>query len=146
MSYSIKRADLIADQLERLATQNIYQLAGQVSNIAFWIAEAVHAIAVIDQYPMRFRLLRDAQLGWVEAHGTKVSAYCAHCGGACEFGPSTPAPPQRTPSEDLDAARQRVRRAGRRFLLRLYRASLMDEDAVRLACGEIGIGLMPEDF
>ena len=146
MSYSIERADLIAGQLERLATQNTHQLAGQVANVGFWIAEAVSAIAVIDQYPTRFRLLRDAQVEWVQTHGTRVSGYCAQCGGACEFGPSTPAPPQRIPSEDLDGAREGVRHAARRYLLRLYRARFMDEDAVRRACGEIGVGLETEDF
>ena len=84
MSYSIKRAILIADQLERLATQNAHQLAGQVANLAFWISEAVHAISTIDDYPVRFRRLRDAQVGWVKAHGTKICGYCPHYGGACE--------------------------------------------------------------
>lgn len=146
MSYSIKRAGLIADQLERLATQNVHQLAGQSANLAFWISEAVTAIAAIDQYPTRFRLLRDAQLEWVEAHGTKVSGYCAQCGGACELGPSTPAPPQRIPSEDLDAARELIRRGARRYLLRLYHAHFMDEQALRRACAEVGVGLEVEDF
>jgi hypothetical protein len=47
MSYSIKRAALISDQLERLATQNAHQLAGQFGNLDFWIAEAVGAIRVV---------------------------------------------------------------------------------------------------
>ena len=146
MSYSIKRADLIADQLERLATQNPYQLAGQVANLAFWISEAVEALSVLDGYPARFRSLRDAQVGWVKAHGTKVSGYCAHCGGACELGPTTPEPPRRIASEDLDIAREGIRRAARRYLLRLYRAHFLNEEAVRQACREIGVALELEDL
>lgn len=146
MAYSIKRAGLIADQLERLATQSAHQLAGQVSNVAFWISEAIGAISVLDEYPGRFRRLRDAQVGWVKAHGTKISGYCAHCGGPCELGPDTPAPPQRIPSQDVEAAREGVQRAARRYLLRLYRAHLLNEDAVRRASGEIGAGVEPEDF
>lgn len=146
MSYSIKRATQIADQLERLATQNAHQLAGQVANLNFWISEAVLAISTIDDYPVRFRRLRDAQIGWVKAHGTKVSDYCLHCGGACEFGPQTPEPPQRIPTKDLAAARDLVRRAARRYLLRLYRAHFLDEDRVRGACAEVGVGVETEDF
>lgn len=66
--------------------------------------------------------------------------------GKTEFVEEAQVSRDQTHTEDLDAARQRVRRGGRRLLLRLYRANLMDEDAVRLACGEIGIGPMPEDF
>jgi hypothetical protein len=146
VSYSIKRATLISDQLERLATQNAHQVAGQVANLAFWISEAVHAISTIDDYPVRFRRLRDAQVGWVKAHGTEISGYCPHCGGACEFGPQTPEPPQRIPTEDLAAARDGVRRAARRYLLRLYQAHFLDEDGVRRACAEIGVGVETEDF
>jgi hypothetical protein len=62
MSYSIKRATLIADQLERLATQNAHQLAGQFGNLDFWISEAVGAIRVLNEYPERFRSLRDGQV------------------------------------------------------------------------------------
>lgn len=132
--------------MEQLSTQNVHQLAGQTANVTFWIAEAVAAIMVLDQYPARFRQLRDAQVQWVEAHGTEVSDYCGHCGGACEFGRSTPAPPQRVPSAEIDAARDRVRRAARQYLLPLHRARLMEKDAIRLGCSEIGIRIDTEDF
>ena len=146
MSHSIKRATVIADQLDRLATQNAHQFAGQVTNLAFWISEAVQAISTIDDYPVRFRRFRDAQVGWVQAHGTKISGYCLYCGGACEFGPQTPGPPQRIPAEDLATPRGGVRRATRRYLLRLYRAHFLDEDSVRRAYAEIGVGVETEDF
>ena len=146
MSYSIKRATLIADQLERLATQNAHQLAGQRSNLDFWIAEATDAIRVVDEYPRRFRLLRDAQVAWVKAHGTKVSGYCPICGGACEFDPRTPEPPHRISAEEISAARAAVRTAGRRYALRLYRAHLLDEDAVRRVCHQLDIEVEQEDL
>lgn len=146
MSYSIQKATLLADQLERLATQDMHQLAGQVSNLDFWLAEAVRAVAVIDEYPDRFRRLRDAQVGWVEAHGTRVSGYCAHRGGRCEFGPQVPDAPRRVPSEDLAAARNAVRQAARRYLLRLHKAQFLAESAVRQACGDLGVPLEDEDL
>jgi len=146
MSYSIKRATLIADQLERLATQNAHQLAGQFGNLDFWISEAVGAIRVINEYPERFRSLRDGQVAWVKAHKTKVAGYCPICSGPCEFGPQTPQPPLRIPAEDLAEARVAVQRAGRAYLLRLHRAHLVEKDAVRRACDQLDIGVEEEDF
>lgn len=146
MSYSVERAALIAKQLERLATQNVHQLAGQVANLDFWISEASQALRVVEDYPARFRRLRDAQVGWVKAHGTKVSGYCPICAGACEFGPQTPEPPQRTSSDELANACKAVRDGMRRYLMRLYRAQLIDENRVRHACTELDINLEPEDL
>src|SRR5687767_3541418 len=99
--YSISRAELLADQIGRFATQHVHQLAGHHANLEFWMAEAVAAIRTIDEYQARFRRLRDAQLSWVQSHNTKVSRYCPFCDGECEFGPQTPMRPHRIPSEDL---------------------------------------------
>jgi uncharacterized protein YecT (DUF1311 family) len=89
MSYSLKRASLITDQLQRLATQNAHQLAGQFSNLDFWIDEAADAIRVINEYPRRFRRLREAQVAWVKAHDTKIEGYCPICEGVCEARSTT---------------------------------------------------------
>ena len=145
-SYSIDRANLIADQLERLASQNLHQLAGQFANLDFWMAEAASALSALDGYSARYRALRDAQVGWVKAHGTKVYGPCPVCGGVCEFDPRTPDPPRRIRSEDLDAARTRVRHAARRYLLRLYHARFLTEDAVRRSCDQLGANVETEDF
>jgi hypothetical protein len=40
MAYTLERAALIASQLERLATSNVHQLAGQFANLDFWLDEA----------------------------------------------------------------------------------------------------------
>ena len=146
MAYSIDRAALIADQLERFAHSNAHQLAGHVANLEFWLDEAVHALRTIDDYPGRFRRLRDAQGAWVKAHGTKVSDYCPICGGGCEFGPQAPLPPTRIPSEQMNEARVRLRRSAYRFLLRGHRLRLLDEAALRAACDRIGITAESEDL
>jgi hypothetical protein len=144
--YSIAAASLIADQLERLATQHVHQLAGQSSNLEFWIAEAAHAIAVLDGYPKRFRNLHDAQVSWVRSHATVVTVHCPQCRGPCEFGPVTPSAPKRTPSEEIAAATDGVRRASSRFLLRLFHASLLSEGELRAHVDALGIFLEPEDL
>jgi len=130
MSYTTEQAALLAGQLERLASAGVHQIAGQFANLEFWLGEAVHVLATIDDYPRRFRQLREAQIAWVTAHGTQVLGYCAHCGGRCELGPQTPAAPTRISSDEMDAARRGVRQGCYRLLLRCYRAHLVDEPAL----------------
>ena len=144
--YSIAKATLIADQLERLATQHPHQLAGQLSNLAFWMAEARAAIAVIDDYPARFRRLHDAQVAWVRERDVKVPYYCPICKGECEFSPQTPVAPRRTPSEELDGARTRVKRGAAQLLVRLYRARLIRESEVRQYSDSLDLPIEAEDL
>src|SRR5262245_47198857 len=128
--YSIARAELIADQIGRFATQHLHQLAGHNANLEFWLAEAASAVRAIDEYQQRFKRLQNARLAWVREHDTKVTHYCPICRGACEFGPQTPDRPHRVPSEELDAARAAVRRAVRQFLVRLFKAGFVSEEQV----------------
>lgn len=146
MAYNIERTALLADQLERLAHLNVYQLAGQVANLEFWLDEVDHDLRVIDDYQQRFRRLRDAQMAWVKAHGTRVSGYCPHCEGLCELGPQSPDPPTRVPSEQMGAARSKVQMSAYRLLLRCHRAGLLDETALRAACERFGVHAEPEDL
>ncbi|WP_437911972.1 hypothetical protein WME73_31675 [Sorangium sp. So ce302] len=144
--YSIARAELIAKQVGRFATQHVHQLAGHHANLAFWIAEAAAAIRAIDEYQHRFRQLQDAQRSWVRQHDTKITRYCPVCRGACEFGPQTPDRPRRVPSEDLAAAREAVRSAVRQFLVRLYHAGFVAEAEVRRSADLVGASIEPEDL
>jgi len=57
-----------------------------------------------------------------------------------------PDPPRRIRSEDIDAARTRVRQAARRYLLRLYHAWFLTEDTVRRSCDQLGANVETEDF
>ncbi|WP_437973493.1 hypothetical protein WMF11_32155 [Sorangium sp. So ce295] len=144
--YSIARAELIAEQIGRFATQHVHQLAGHHANLAFWIAEATAAVRAIDEYQHRFRQLQDAQLSWVRQHDTKITRYCPICRGACEFGPQTPDRPRRVPSEDLAAAREAVRGAVRQFLVRLYHAGFVSEAEVRRSADLVGASIEQEDL
>jgi hypothetical protein len=74
---------------------------------------------MLDEYPQRFRRLRDAQVGWVKAHGTKVSGYCPYCRGGCEFGPQTPPAPTRIPAPAAASSRRvRIVRLPNKVLVR----------------------------
>jgi hypothetical protein len=146
MSYSITKAALIADQLSRLSTQHAHQLAGQLSNLAFWMGEAAAAIAVINDYPARFRRLRDAQVAWVSSRDVRLPFFCPVCQGECEFSPGTPQAPHRIPSEELAAARNQVRRAAAQLLLRLNRASLIAQSELERYSNELELPIEPEDL
>ena len=146
MSYSTEKAALIADQLRRLSTQHPHQVAGQLSNLEFWMGEAAAAIAVIRDYPVRFRRLRDAQVEWVRSRDVKVSFYCPICKGECEFSPQTPHAPHRISSEEMNAALDDVRRAATQLLLRLYRSSLLASSELQRYASALELPIEPEDL
>ncbi|HYP98410.1 MAG TPA: hypothetical protein VER96_07035 [Polyangiaceae bacterium] len=146
MSYSIAKAELIADQLSRLSTQHAHQLVGQLSNLEFWMSEAASAIAVINDYPARFRRLHDAQVEWVSSQDVSIPFYCPVCQGECEFSPGTPQGPRRIPSEELGAARDRVRKAAAQLLLRLFRAEFVEPPELRRYINDLELPIEPEDL
>lgn len=144
--YSIARAELIAEQIGRFATQHLHQLAGHHANLAFWLSEAAAAVRSIDEYQQRFQHLRDAQLSWIREHNTQITRYCPICRGGCEFGPQTPERPHRVPAEDLNAARDAVRKSVRKFLVRLYQAGFVSEAELRQAAATVDAPIEAEDL
>ena len=132
--------------MDVFATQHLHQLAGHHANLEFWVAEAASAIRVIDEYSQRFVRLHDAQLAWVRESNTKITRYCPICGGGCEFGPQTPPRPQRVDSEELNAARESVRRSTRQFLVRLYQARFITDAQLRQHAQIVGMSIEPEEF
>src|SRR5262245_28135841 len=70
VSFSTDMAKLVADQLSRFVTLNRHQLAGQVANLDFWLAQVRHALAVIEGYGSRFVRMHAAQEQYVTQHGT----------------------------------------------------------------------------
>jgi hypothetical protein len=146
VAYSVDRAALVSKQLEKLATGSAHQLAGQFANLDFWLLETEQALRVLDDYPRRFDLLRDRQQRWVTAHGVRVSDYCAHCGGACEFGARPPRPAVRISSADLDGARKGLRDAAYHLLLRLFRMGFIDEPLLRSSCARVGTSVDVADL
>ena len=140
MSFSENMAKVVADQLARFVTLNRHQLAGHVSNLDFWIAQARHALGVIDGYQERFRRLKAGQAAYVAAHQTTVSSPL----DPDIKGP--PYPPCRVPDASLREARRSVADAAYGFLLRLYRDGLISEAQVRTSCGDLGIGIDPTDL
>ena len=143
MIYTIKRANLLADQFRNFKTSHIHHLAGLCANLEFWINEVEEAFKALDGYHERFLLLRAAQREWVERYDIKEYQFCRICGGRCEFdnGPVAPAPPRRTPSSELENARVELKDEAREFLMRCYQAGMLDEDSLREKCARIGTGV-----
>ena len=143
MSYATEQAKLLADTLGRIATANAHQLVGHRDNLAFWLDEVVHAVAVLKGYNARFRRMKAAEVQWVRAHDVKVPHFCRICAGPCEFGPQTPNPPRRVPSRQIDESIVALREACRCFLLRLYRGHMLSEDELIGVADQIGTGSSP---
>ena len=61
MSYTEDIARSLIDTLSRTAGLPTFQLAGHVPNLAFWMGEVRHAVAVIDGFPKRFEDMVAAQ-------------------------------------------------------------------------------------
>lgn len=95
MAYSIDQANMLSKQLGKFTTAYAHHLVGQFANVDFWLDEANHALAVMENYNKRFTRMREAQKTWVEAHNTVVSGFCRICRGKCEFDPRRPEPPTR---------------------------------------------------
>lgn len=61
MSYTEEIARSLIKTLSKTAGLPTFQLAGHVPNLAFWMGEVRHALAVIDGYPKRFADMVAAQ-------------------------------------------------------------------------------------
>lgn len=146
MAYSTEKAALLTKVLSRLSSLNVHQLVGHRDNLPFWIDEVVQATTVLDGYKARFRKIKDAQTQWVRAHEVKVSEFCPTCGGACEFGPTTPDPPRRVPSSQLQEATVELREAARMFIVRLYRAHMLSREDLLAAAERIQTGFEPKEL
>ncbi len=122
VSFSTDMAKLVADQRSRFVTLNPHQLAGQVANLEFWLAQARHAAAALDGYGVRFVRMGAARERYVAAHGTRVS----------EVGPAgvtarKPPAPRRIPDRELPKARRALGGTARRLLDRCRNEGLISE-------------------
>jgi hypothetical protein len=140
MAFSSDIAKLVADQLSRFVTLNRHQLAGQVANLDFWLAQARHALAVIDGYGVRFVRMHDAQEQYVVAHGTT------------EFAPGVDypterkaSPPHRIPDRELQKARRALTEAASRFLSRCRKEEFISEARLLAAYASLGIDVESVD-
>lgn len=134
MSFSKDMAELVTKQLSRFVTLNPHQLAGQVANLDFWLAEVHHALVVIDGYGVRFVRMEAAQEQFVAAHGTTMS----------EVGPAgvterRPPVPRRIPDRELRKVRRAMIEAASRFLQRCRQDGLISESQLTAMLSGLGV-------
>jgi hypothetical protein len=133
MSFSTDIADLVAKQLSRLTTLNRHQLAGQVSNLDFWLGEVQHALSIIDGYEVRFTRMHAAQEQHINAHGT--TEFDLDADWDTERRAS---PPRRVPGHELEKARRNLIQAASRFLERCRSEGFLSEDQFSAATESLG--------
>lgn len=132
MSFSTDMAKQVVGQLSRFVTLNRHQLAGQVANLDFWLAQVRHALAGIDGYGVRFVRMHAVQEQYVGQHGTIEFAL-----GVEDFTPRTsPAAPRRVPDRELQQARRALVEAVTRLLERCRAERLIADAAVSAALAE----------
>lgn len=110
------------------------------------MAEAAAAVTAIDEYPVRFRKLRDSQVAWVRARALRIPLYCPICNGQCAYGAQPHDAPRRIPSEALSAARNSVTGSAVQLLLRLYDSGLIGKPEVNRYVDALRLPIEPDDL
>lgn len=151
MTYTVKKAELLAEQLRRFETGYAHHVAGQFANLDFWMGEVESALAAIDGHKERFGNLSSGQQSWVQKHRTQVpvGGFCGLCRGRCEFddgSQQSPTPPKRKGTTKRTSARRELVDASYHLLTRLYRMGLLDEKQLRDRCEQIGTSIEPSDI
>lgn len=135
MSFSTDMAGLVANQLSRFVTLNRHQLAGQVANLDFWLAQVRHTLSVIDNYGVRFIQMHAAQEQYTAIHGTTEFAL----GSDCFPTQRKASPPRRVPDRELQKARRALIEAVTRLLERCRRDDLISEEQLTSAFESLGV-------
>ncbi|MSU79195.1 MAG: hypothetical protein EXS16_14030 [Gemmataceae bacterium] len=136
MVFSTNMAMLVADQVSRFVTLNRHQLAGQVANLDFWLAQVHNALEVIDGYGVRFVQMHGVQEQYVAGHGTTEFTL------RDKFSkPTKAAPPRRIPDRELQKTRKLLIEAASRFLARCRKEGFISEERLLAACVPLGIGI-----
>jgi len=141
VSYSSEITKILTDQITKFTTLNRHQLAGQVANLDFWVAEVGHCLDVLDGYHHRFEQMRDAQTRYVSEHGT------------VEYQLEDPRhtqikapPPMRVSAAELGEARRHLCDATYRFLVRCFNEGRIDESTLRRTCDSLDLGIEAKDL
>ncbi|VXB55878.1 conserved hypothetical protein [Flavobacterium sp. 9AF] len=146
MIYTIKKANLIKEQLRRFTTSYAHHVVGQFANIDFWLNEVINSLEVIDEYKMRFDNIYNAQKKWIEDHGTIIHEYCPICNGKCEFSSGKPNLPVLKHKHEVNDMRKELVNTAYFFLLRCFRIGLLTGEELKQKCDTIGTSIDPNDL
>jgi len=150
MIYTVKRANLIAEQLRKFKDSNSWMVVGQFANLDFWLAEVKTSLNALIEHNSRFDKMYDAQKEWIDEHGIQVADNCPICQGVCELGNGSIKPklPNRSPEtkSDKKEARQELLNSTYYFLVHCYKLKLINEEELRNKCADIGTSIDINDL
>lgn len=150
MIYTVKRANLVSEQLRKLKDSNAWIVAGQFVNLKFWLDEVKSSLKALDEHNTRFDKMYDAQKEWIESHGIHVPNNCPICRGICELGSGSKKPdlPKKSSQTKLDKkeSRKQLLDSAYYFLLRCYKLKLIDEIEFRKKCDDVGTSIDLNDL
>jgi len=140
--YTVQRVKLIAAQLRKFSDADSWIIAGQFSNLEFWMEETKAALKATDEHSGRFDKMYTAQKEWIELHTVEIPDNCTYCQGICELGtgvrkPYLPKRSKETKSEKKNS-RSELIDASYFFLLRCYKLKLLTKEQLYSWCDELG--------
>jgi hypothetical protein len=141
MSYIRDICQPLIDQLEKFATLNSHQLAGQLANLDFWVSEVEHRLSVIEGYYPRFQQLKAAQTDHVQRHRTARSEYPGD-----PIGESIPPIRRGVSDAELKELRDRLLKAVSHVVTRGINEGLLTEIDVREVKRRLGHMVMESDL
>ena len=148
MIYTVKKAQLISEQLRKFSDSDSWMVVGQYVNIEFWINEVQTSLQAI--HNARFRRMYTAQKDWIDSHSVQIPDNCRICGGICELGNGKKKPrlPQKSPETTIEKKEVRKELVDNMysFLRRSYKLGLLDETDFRKYCDKIGTSVDLDDI
>lgn len=140
MAYASDIANRLAAELTTIATFNRHQLAAQVADLAFWLAEVRHCLTVVDGHGRRPTPPKTAPAAHLVPRAT------ADVSGNDPGSAGRPtAPARRVPDHELRRARRALCEAAYRFLVRAFHEGLIPETALRSECASVGLSVEESD-
>jgi hypothetical protein len=149
MIYSVEKAILLTKQLNKFKDSHAFIVAGQFSNIDFWINEVETSIKAIDEHDSRFNKMYEAQEKWIENKNVKIPDYCYICDGICELSNEhykKPELPKQRAKNDKKDSRKELINATYYFLIRCLKLELLNEKQFKEYCYRLGTSIDPNDF
>jgi hypothetical protein len=153
MSYLDERVAALTRVLDHAVDLKAHRLAGYLGNLEFWVGETETLLRAIDGYPERHeralagtrqfladlneRILR----GTAQPITSAIPDACPCCGEADPGDRDTTTTPAHSPKQ-LAELRQRVLASLKRFLLRAWRAGLLETEGVRTIEARIGVEVL----
>ena len=147
--YTIEKAQLLTNQLNKFKDSYAYMVAGQFANLDFWINEVENCLKAIDEHNLRFEKMQNAQEFWINEKNVLIPNYCFICNGICELSDNhykKPELPKNKDSKRKNETRVALVNATYYFLMRCFKLELLSIKLLKDYCDKIGTSIDENDF